>query len=67
MLPRSEWLDIKLLHKIAIENERLELRQQDKRQKHESADECAVKQDRDDGIIDYGLLFEDVVEAQQEG
>ena len=41
--------------------------QQDKGQKHKSADQCAIEKHGNDGIVDDGLFLEDVVEAQQYG
>ena len=52
---------------IAFEKARIEMGQQHERQKQQSADHGAVEQNGDDGVIDDGLLLEDVVKAQQDG
>ena len=67
MLPCRNRLDEKFLHEIALEKARIEMGQQHERQKQQSADHGAVEQNGDDGVIDDGLLLEDVVKAQQDG
>ena len=67
MLPCRQRLDEKLLHEVALKDIGFELRQQDEWQKHQSADQGAIKQYGNDGIVDDGLFLEDVVEAQQYG
>ena len=67
VLPRRDRLDEELLHEVAGENIRLELRKQDKGQENQPADHGAVEQNGNDRIIDDGLFLEDVIKAQQEG
>ena len=67
MLLHRQRLDEELLHEAAGEDERLPLRQQDERQKHDRADHGAVEQHGDDSVAHDCLFLEDVIESQQNG
>ena len=63
MLARGQRFDVKLRHEPAREQLGLDMRQYNKRQEQESANQSAVKQNGDDGVADDGLFLEDVVKA----
>ena len=67
VLARREGLDVELLHEVASEDIGLGLREHHKRQENQPTNQGAEEQHGDDGVADYGLFLEDIVEAEQHG
>ena len=67
MLPHGQRFNEELMHEIVRKDIGFEIRQYDEWKEHKSTNHRAIKQDRNNGIVDNSLLLEDVVKAQQYG
>ena len=64
MLPPCQRLHIEMVPKVACVEIREKMGGHNERDEQKSTDQGAVKKHRDNGVIDDGALFENVVKAQ---